>query len=216
MAKPNVNYIKKEPFRDARLIIVVCEGNVREPAYFRFFDGFSSKVQIVAVESGISSSPKWMVDRALSKEEEIGVSKDIDQVWFAVDTDKWSNQLHELRAACEGKPHWRVAESNPCFEVWLYYHAKANPPALPDHALGQCGTWKPHLHETIIGGFDSSQHPIAIEKAIEHARNHYRATGYSPDPGSTDVWKLGEELLRLIGKDLEAIKSRFSGPKLRD
>ncbi len=57
MPKPNkFSYEKKEAFRDAFYFIIVCEGQNREPDYFRFFDGISSRVKVVPIESRKYSS----------------------------------------------------------------------------------------------------------------------------------------------------------------
>jgi len=200
-------YEKKVPFRDAFLFIIVCEGTNREPNYFRFFEGLSSRVKIVPTASGVGSAPKLLIEVALRKEEELDAKADRDRVWFVIDTDKWGAQLHEIRQVCALHPHWRVAQSNPCFEVWLYYHAKSLLPALQN--INQCQNWKTHLPTVIQGGFNHDFHPIAIETAMINAKAAYKATGYFPDPGSTDLWRLAEELLPLIKKDLELLKTRF-------
>lgn len=211
MPKPiKFTYEKKAPFRDAFYLIIVCEGKNREPHYFRFFHGMSSRVKIVPVECGIGSAPKLLVERAIAREAELDDKGDQDQLWFVIDTDRWREQLHEIRQECERHPHWRVAQSNPCFEVWLYFHAKA---VLPEHALRfQCNNWKPYLPTVIQGGFNNDFHPIAIETAIQNAKASYKATGYFPDSGSTQLWELGEALLPLIQKELEQLKSRFPPP----
>jgi hypothetical protein len=211
MPKPiKFTYEKKAPFRDAFFFIIVCEGKNREPDYFRFFDGMSSRVKIVPVESGAGSAPKLLIENALAKEEELDANAEKDRVWFAIDTDRWREQLHEIRQECDKHPHWRVAQSNPCFEVWLYFHAKTQLPVLEN--IAQCNSWKPHLPSIIQGGFNPDYHPIAIETAITNAKAVYKSTGYFPDPGSTELWKLGEDLLPLVKKELEKLKDKFPPP----
>lgn len=53
-------YEKKVPYRDAFYCIIVCEGQNREPDYFCFFDGMSSRVKLVPVESNHGSAPTGM------------------------------------------------------------------------------------------------------------------------------------------------------------
>jgi len=213
MPKPiKFTYEKKEPFRDAFFFIVVCEGKNREPDYFRFFDGLSSRVKIVPVESGAGSAPKLLIENAIAKEEELDAKAERDRVWFVIDTDRWREQLHEIRQECNYHPHWMVAQSNPCFEVWLYFHVKAGIPQLQN--IGQCNNWKPYLPTVIQGGFNPDFHPIAIEAAIENSKASYTANGYFPEPGSTQLWQLGEELIPLIKKDLDNLKGKFPSPVL--
>jgi hypothetical protein len=213
MPKPvKFTYAKKVPFRDAFFFIIICEGKNSEPQYFRFFDGLSSRVKIVPVESGMGSAPKLLIDNAIAKEEELDARADRDRVWFVIDTDRWRQQLHDIRSECEKHPHWRVAQSNPCFEVWLYFHVKSTLPMLADFL--QCNKWKPFLPKVIQGGFNSDVHPVTIETAINNSRSSYAAEGYFPQPGSTQLWQLGEELLPLIKKELDALKAKFPAPIL--
>lgn len=211
MPKPiKFSYDKKAPFRDAFLFIIVCEGASREKEYFHFFDGMSSRVKIVPVTNEMGSAPKLLVEVAEATEKEWDANDERDHLWFVIDTDRWREQLHDIRKICSERPHWQVAQSNPCFEVWLYFHATAQLPQLED--LKQCKDWKPYLHKVVQGGFNSDFHPAAIEAAIVNAKAAYKETGYSPDPGSTQIWRLGEELLPLIKKDLDALKDKFPAP----
>jgi hypothetical protein len=211
MPKPKIfTYEKKVPFRDAFLFIVVCEGTNREPDYFRFFDGMSSRVKVVPVPSTLGSAPRLLIDVAIEKVKELDANDERDRLWFVIDTDRWREQLHEIREECEPHLNWRVAQSNPCFEVWLYFHAKAQKQKLEN--VEKCNQWKSLLPQIIKGGFTSDSHPIAIETATINAKTDYKSTGYFPDPGSTQVWSLAEELLPLIKKELDRLKNKFPGP----
>lgn len=101
MPKPfKFTYEKKTPFRDAFFFIIVCEGKNREPQYFRFFDGLSSRVKVVPVESGNNSAPNRLIENAIDKEKELETNADRDRVWFVIDTDAWRGQLHGIRSEC--------------------------------------------------------------------------------------------------------------------
>ena len=215
MPKPiQFHYQKKPPFRDAFFFIIVCEGTNREPDYFRFFDGMSSRVKVVPLKSVGGSAPNQLFGVAISAEKEFSVDPNEDKLWFVIDTDRWRKQLHEIRQEADKHPHWKVAQSNPCFEVWLYFHGKSTLPELD--RIDECGNWKGLLPRVIKGGFNSDTHPIAIETAIENAKASYEATGYFPNPGSTQIWVLGEELLPLIKKELEQLKPKFPSPVVID
>ena len=68
----------------------------------------------------------------------------------------------------------------------------------------------------ILGGFNSDFHPIAIETAIANSKSSYSETGFLPNIGSTQLWRLGEELLVLIKRDLYLIRHKFPDPKVID
>ena len=213
MPKPKIfTYTKKDAFRDAYFFIIICEGSKREPDYFRFFDGMSSRVKIVAVpnETG-KGSPVQLIENAMKAQATYMDNDNLeDQIWFVIDTDRWREQIRELRKACDQNTIWKVAQSNPCFEVWLYYHLKATLPALA--TVDKCKSWKTHLAEIIKGGFNSDMHPIAIEEAAKNAKASYVAEGYTPLPGHTQVWMLAEAFLPSIEKDLEGLKLKFPAP----
>ncbi len=205
-------YEKKAPFRDAFYFIIVCEGQNREPDYFHFFDGISSRIKIVPVESlKGASNPSSLISNAIEMENALDARAERDTLWFVIDTDRWGSQLHKLRGECDHHTNWFVAQSNPCFEVWLYFHFRDTIPELthPDH----CRSWKPIVNQVIQGGFNSDLHPIFIETAINNSKSCYSEVGYFPQPGSTQVWRLSEQLLLLIKKDLEKLKARFLGNK---
>lgn len=213
MPKPSrFSYEKKAPFRDASLFVIVCEGQNREVDYFRFFDGMSSRLKIVPVSNADGrSAPERLIPCAIEAEREYGFVPDTDRLWFVIDTDRWREALHLIRAEAAQHTYWQIAQSNPCFEVWLWFHATSRLPELDDP--GQCKSWKALLNTRIRGGFSSDTHPVAIGTAVQNARTTYQSQGYFPKPGSTQVWQLAEELLVLIGKDLRTIEDRFPAPE---
>lgn len=52
-----------------------------------------------------------------------------DNVWFVIDTDLWGSKITDLRNFCNSQnagldnETWFVSQSNPCFEIWLYYQS---------------------------------------------------------------------------------------------
>lgn len=131
-----------------------------------------------------------------------------------IDTDRWRDHLHDLRTESNNHKNWKVAQSNPCFEVWLYYHVKN---ILPDlEKIEICSSWKPFLNAIVNGGFNPDVHPIVIQTAIENSKAVYEAIGYFPKIGCTQVWQLAEEMFPLISKDLEDIKHKFPPPIVKE
>lgn len=211
MPKPiKFSYEKRPPYRDAFYVIVVCEGINREVDYFKFFDGLTARLKLVPVSNPQGSAPNQLTKAALAFEKELGAQAEIDRLWFVIDTDRWKDQLHVIREEAKNKHHWKIAQSNPCFEVWLYFHAKSTLPEIEN--LGQCNPWKQYLPTIIQGGFNSDFHPIAIETATSYAKSSFQATGYFPNPGSTQVWQLAEEIIPLIKKELDEMKATFPAP----
>ena len=74
-------------------------------------DTFSKSVKKRDFEGSDDIAPKYELDL-----------KQNDEVWFVIDTDEWGNKIISLKDDCNTKQSWNVAQSNPCFEIWLYYH----------------------------------------------------------------------------------------------
>lgn len=121
---------------------------------------------------------------------------DIDEVWFVIDTDKWGPKIAELRSLCTQKGDWRIAQSNPCFELWLYYHFFDSLPHF--EGMESSDRWKSFVNNKIPGGFDSRKHPILLQTAINNSLKYYSEIEGTPTFCSTQVHKLGESLHKLL------------------
>jgi hypothetical protein len=198
------NFEKKEPFRSASLFIIICEGEKREPQYFDFFDGLTSKIKVRPIPSTDGkSAPVHLIENAKEAEAKFEVGED-DGIWFILDIDRWRDGIHHLHEECRNRKNWDVAISNPCFEVWLYYHFEQSLPNI--QVLDACGTWKGLLPTINNGGFDSSRHPTLLENAIANSKKNFSETGYLPNVGSTQIFRLGERILPFVKNILAETK----------
>ena len=201
-------YTREEPSRDAKLIIIYCEGKKREKQYFNYFSEISSKIrlEVEAPSHHDNTSPLGLYAKAISQIIKSGENPNPkyemdDEVWFVIDTDDWGNQIQELRDNCLKQTNWNVAQSNPCFEVWLSYHISEFE-AFDN--MESSKAWKQYLNSKIIGGFDSKKHSILIEIAIKNAKNKFDK---KIDIGSTEVFKLAENFYPFIEDRIkEALK----------
>ena len=179
-------YERQEPLRDSRKIYIYCEGNKREFDYFRFFCGLSSNVNIIPIPSKDGKTdPEKLMEAA---REEFGINSDVspkftldvsqqDNVWFVIDTDSWGSKITDLRNFCKSQnagldnEAWYVSQSNPSFEIWLYYHKFSEKPVKND--VDKYSSIKEFVDAQIPGGFDSRKHPAMIEAAIQNAKATY-------------------------------------------
>ncbi len=198
MPKLNRAYKKGGPHRDARLFVIVAEGE-REDKYFKHFNAINQRVQIQLIEREAgASAPKHFTSR-LEKAEQAGdYSASVgDQIWFVCDIDRWRDQLHELIAECEQRDNWHIAISNPCFEVWLHCHA-----GPLEAGSFSCRDLKGMLPQTALGGFDTKSYCPEIEKAIGFAQQaDSMPDSYLPEPMQTKVYKLAKEMCQLLGSN---------------
>jgi hypothetical protein len=192
-------YEKKEPWRDAIIFIIVCEGSHKEPEYFNFFHLLTKKIKVIAVpSSGGKSSPSHLIPNALAAIDKHNSDEGDYELWFVIDVDRWGEQIHELQNEASQNT-WNVVISNPCFEVWLNDHFES--PKVPAENEEKCKSWKAHVHQE-YGGFDHTKHQTYLERAINNASTKYSSSGYMPDVGKTQVFELGERIFELTKIEL--------------
>ena len=207
-------YERQEPLRDSRKIYIYCEGNKREFDYFRFFCGLSSNVNIIPIPSKDGKTdPEKLMEAA---QEEFGINSDVspkftldvsqqDNVWFVIDTDSWGSKITDLRNFCKSQnagldnEAWYVSQSNPSFEIWLYYHKFSEKPVKND--VDKYSSIKEFVDAQIPGGFDSRKHPAMIEAASQNAKATYEEENQVLKLYSTEVFKLGQVILPFV-KDI--------------
>ena len=207
-------YERQEPLRDSRKIYIYCEVNKREFDYFRFFCGLSSNVNIIPIPSKDGKTdPEKLMEAA---QEEFGINSDVspkftldvsqqDNVWFVIDTDSWGSKITDLRNFCKSQnagldnEAWYVSQSNPSFEIWLYYHKFSEKPVKND--VDKYSSIKEFVDAQIPGGFDSRKHPAMIEVAIQNAKATYEEENQVLKLYSTEVFKLGQVILPFV-KDI--------------
>ncbi|MES0489889.1 MAG: RloB family protein [Leptospirales bacterium] len=202
----NRQFQRREPSLTAKLIIIYCEGGRREPAYFKYFRGISHKIKLEVVAAGQHSnnSPSGLFDQAkndiFGSETETPIYKPTteDDVWFVIDTDTWGEKVEELRENCATHQNWKIAQSNPCFEVWLYYHKKDEIPIFDKVHISK--PWKEYVNTVVFkdeGGFDSRKHPSLIKNAIINAENNFSMINGEPKIGTTEVYNLAKDIFKL-------------------
>jgi hypothetical protein len=119
---------KRQP---KRRIIIYCEGENTEPAYFSAFAGQYEKDAMIKVEPIPAGLPMSVAESAVARAKREGLAKssrkkpknsfeEHDQVWAAFDRDQHPH-FDEAVALCIAEGI-RICRSNPCFEVWLILH----------------------------------------------------------------------------------------------
>jgi hypothetical protein len=198
MRKKNKSQKKLEPYRDSTYFVIVCEGAKTEIEYFQNFKIVKQqRVKIVSVApSENKSAPKWVLDQAVKKSEEIGLNED-DQLWIVTDTDRWKTEhLRTIQDACDQTKNWHFVVSNPCFEVWLHAHVQD----LENLSEGSsCQNLKKEFNQFKVDG-QFSQPLRNLPLAIERARRIDISQHFIPDSLRTKVYLLVEELIKRIGK----------------
>lgn len=213
MITRNKNYEKRPPFRNAHKVYIICEGQETEPSYFSFFKELSSNLEVIVIppENGTDSIKlKALADKLFFYDTRKYVLdyQSHDSLWFVIDTDSWEEEgkIDQLRKFCASKNEdssqlCNVAQSNPSFEIWLYYHFYEEKPL--EREVERFRTFKEYVNATIAGGFDFQRDPVRIEEAVINARKN------SKGRFSTEVYKLAEAIIPFVAPDLKRLRNKM-------
>lgn len=217
MILTNRLFEREAPSREAKSIYIFCEGVKREYQYFKYFKEMDSRinVEIYMLHPHEDNSPAGLLNIAKNC---ILISEDNpnpkysflenDEVWIVFDTDKDKDdsrkpQTKKIKEFCRQKSGWFAAQSNPCFEVWLYYHHSSEKPVFENSE--DCNAWKKLVNDSISGGFDSRKHPLYISRATVNAEKNFDSVNNIPTAGSTEVFRLSKSILPLIESKIKAV-----------
>ncbi len=224
------DYIKRAPSKDASKIYIVSEGTDSEIKYLNFFVGLSSNLELIVIPSENGTDPLKL--RELANEKFFGPNRrhtidysQKDQIWFVIDTDTWEKEgkIEPLRKYCtdnnaniskdfdEIKSYeaWNVAQSNPCFEVWLYYHLFDEIPDID--LMSKEPNIKRYINSLISGGFDYECDPARIESAILRAKKSFRLDKNGKlDWFATEFYKLGEEIEKFTLQETQKLLGKLT------
>lgn len=221
MILTNRLFERKQPNREAKSIYIFCEGLKREYQYFEYFREMDSRInlEIYKLDSHEDNSPNGLMN--IAKECIIATIENPnpkytfqknDEVWIVLDTDKDKTdsrkpQIQKIREECKQFKDWNIAQSNPCFEVWLYYHIKSEKPNFEEN--DSCKVWKQFVNSILAGGFQSNRHPIYIIEATKNAEENFESIDNVPTIGSTEVFNLSKSILPLIKSKIELVRNEI-------
>jgi hypothetical protein len=185
--------------RDTNLIIIATEGKRREQHYFTmdlFTNNKKIQIQIIPAFDN-KSSPKDVLNKLHEYASEFQFDEN-DQFWLVIDKDRWDKAgLYEIISLCNYS-NYRVALSNPCFELWLLLHfRKVNELELTENM--SCtdikNIFNPQLAERDEGSYEATFArwiPHALQESPK-LDNHPKAP--LPDCPGTRVYRLVEQLI---------------------
>jgi hypothetical protein len=221
MILTNRLFEREQPTREAKSIYIFCEGARREYDYFIYFSEIDSRinVEVYKLSQDEDNSPLGLLEiakKSILKDDHSQNPKydfqDNDEVWIVLDTDpdkenSKRTQIDAVKKFCKEMTEWYLSESNPCFEVWLYYHLFKEKLTFTGDDL--CANWKTKVNESIKGGFDSRKHPIFIDKAIKNSQSNFQITNSYPSKGCTEVFLLGKSITLVLREKLDKALDRL-------
>jgi hypothetical protein len=220
MLLKNRLFERQAPERDAKSIFIFCEGRKREYQYFNYFKEIDSRIniEVYELEPSENNSPKGLLEIAIKNIVDLSdrvmpkydFHEDIDEVWLVFDTDEdrycsREKQINKIYEECEKRKNWFAVQSNPCFEVWLYYHKETAIPNIKD--IEKCSSWKKIVNTIFNGGFDSRKHPILYQDAINNSKNNFTKQNNCLKAGDTEVFLLAESINKIVSKRISEVIS---------
>ena len=120
------SFIRKSEYRDARLIVIACEGAVTEPEYFdavrRQLIPQPSRLHIEILKNEDNKSAPEYISKALDTYSKRYSLQDTDELWIVIDYDRWGERKLSQESARAVQKNYFMAVSRPCFEFWLLLH----------------------------------------------------------------------------------------------
>ena len=186
--------------RDDRLVVIATEDRFAPKQYFEALELSRVSVRVFGTEDNRSHA-SWVVERLREVFEDAKKNNELqpdDEFWVLLDTDHWTQPNHVAgfsQAIQEARQAgFRVAVSNPCFELWLLLHvADVSPP------LDACADVESQLR-AVLGGYNKTNVPAdklhpGISRAVERAKKLDVGTNGWPQSTGTQVHELVEALL---------------------
>jgi hypothetical protein len=211
----NKIYKKVESFKNAKKVYLFCEGD-KEVNYFKFFQGFASNIDIIPIpnDNGKSDPLKLKENSEMlfhgneTVSPKFSLSTELeDEIWYVIDTDRWNegDKINALKTYVEEKNKDYqgrfVTQSNPSFELWLYYHFYSEKPKVTE--VSKFTSFKEYLDSKIKGGFDNRSMPLEIQKATVIAEENFKTLNGQPALYSTEVFNLAKQLIRFTKPHLD-------------
>jgi hypothetical protein len=185
-----------------RRLLLVCEGRVTEPEYFRGFERWvrNSTVEIVfADDHGVPLTLVEQADRRNQQANERATRERdsylrYDEVWCVFDVDEHP-KLNEAVQLAQARGI-ELAVSNPCFELWLLLHFRESPGARHRHDLQRMlAEFLPKYDKHL----DFAMLEAGVPDATRRAKRLDQDAEEEDEPGrspTTGVYRLADSIAR--------------------
>lgn len=177
------DFSRKKPYRDAKSIVIATEGELTEPIYFEALaldDRYRNpriKITVLPTFDG-RSAPNHVIQRLDQIRRKHGFYEG-DMLWLVIDKDNWEARLLSEVARQAQQKGYHIADSNPCFEVWLTMHFHSIQESMKFNCNGYavtCDEIERRLKQTDMdpsyrkSRIDTKKYFDRIETAIKNAK----------------------------------------------
>jgi hypothetical protein len=204
--------LRQSEIKDSRrFIVLIVEGERTEKLYFQMIESkFFDLVKLEIIEpSETRSAPNHLLKSALNKkiDYERAAAKP-DSFWLVSDTDDHSNLQSIIKEAKD--EGFKVAISNPCFEVWLFLHLGKI--LIEKDSVKFCDLSGKELLLAEIGEKVDRKLGKKITNVLGKLRSHLPSSGYAAYENKIeDAIFRAKENLKKVKKDDFLIGTKYIG-----
>lgn len=205
MPRPRHKSQKRKRPNKTQQMIVSTEGSETEPQYFYALKSEFRLGNVILLKSKTRSSPRQVLKRLDKEKRKVRQTREVNaetQFWAVFDHDNLTQEsLEEILSEARQKGY-RVADSSPCFELWLLmrFGKLADFKGLEGQALThgcsgvarELATHDKTYDSGSKGRYDASAYIRHLQIMIENAR----AVDSQPD----SVWlnQIGSRVYKLV------------------
>jgi hypothetical protein len=180
--------------RDATLFVVATEDTYAPKQYLDLFHSTRVQVKVLETRDGCSS-PQHVLERLIAFKEEFDLDES-DQLWLAIDTDRWPVESLSSVASEANQKKFFLAVSNPCFDLWILLHFSELPascavPGVKCDAIGQA-------IRVILGRFNKANLDTALFTADKIHQAILRAKKLDQQPENRWPQSVGTRFYLLV------------------
>ncbi|MDD9964120.1 MAG: RloB family protein [Gammaproteobacteria bacterium] len=183
-------------FRDQRRVIrVLLEGKVTEPAYLRLFQGTDVLMPFGRTGGYTPMALVKQARREVKDNRRLGYA-DFDEIWCVFDRDEHPDVNSAIEEARQSGIE--TAMSNPCFELWLVLHVQEHSKSVHRHAIQKECQRLGLTHGKAIADGAAQRLRSGFSVAKQRAQNldemHAQTGSPRGSNPSTGVWRLVDRL----------------------
>lgn len=201
-------YEKEWGSRSPYKIIMICEDEKRTYVYFNTFISQidSSRYQLIPVQQVGGIPFPRMVEKADSVAAKMGLNfEEGDSLFLISDLDHYRYSILNSVKSPNWNNKYQLIISNPCIEIWFYYHYKDVPPEIETQAVKERDISKlmKQFNNSIVKGGVKHSRLATIENleiAIENSKKNFtiEENGIIPTLFSTQMHIVAELIREAI------------------
>lgn len=211
-------YAKTDGAVEPKLIFVISGGERKEKVYLQALlaEGVYKRIQVVF----ISKKHGGMTPEQMRKEATDSLQEECfcdinghvhtlmpgDSIYLVQDVDHFGKELRQMYGEDKGKCYrWIV--SNPCFEMWLFYHYEEDIHVL-DKMINMCHTKRSSWLKGKLESLPTNKLWDKVDFAIENSKRHFCLSDEFPDLFSTEMFIVAEDIKQTMEQEFFSLVLR--------